>query len=532
MNKNSIFHKILYNHIVLFLCVIFVLMTIAAAGVCIYIKNNERVLTAQQMSSYVSQLQNQLTSAVEKSELVAMNTDISSALNEHDIGISRSYSNSELISNFINTVSTPNANSSITIYTTNHDFYTSNHVKPSSELKNFDRLMKQLKSSASAIIWQKNIASAKSASKTITFYRRFLNDDRHIIKTDIYVLPSEEYAAFTLINHGEEANRKNYIYAPINSEFELAAKIDTQKLAKYYTLIITLFVLFYLFLCAALYAVLQLTTKSITINFKKLLTTLDTDTVTNINSILVDSDSDYNEMKIIKHCIRHLIDIIQLEEMKSKKAIIDKNALEFELLQSKFNPHLLYNSLSAVVLLAYKKHNYEIVTVVDNLVDYYRLILKLPSEITLGAEASLIQKFVGICEISQDIKINLSIDFPGEILDKNIPNMALQPFVENSVLHGFTAELDTPAISLCGYIKDGLIYIEISDNGVGMPDDILCNLNNTDALNNYALNKNSLHKSYGLSNTYKRLNIYFDGKFSMKYEQLNPGIKVTLSFPL
>jgi two-component system LytT family sensor kinase len=53
-------------------------------------------------------------------------------------------------------------------------------------------------------------------------------------------------------------------------------------------------------------------------------------------------------------------------------------------------------------------------------------------------------------------------------LDVLVPGMLLQPLIENSIKHGLSPKIEGGCICLRSQVKDGLLHIEVEDNGVGM----------------------------------------------------------------
>ena len=53
-------------------------------------------------------------------------------------------------------------------------------------------------------------------------------------------------------------------------------------------------------------------------------------------------------------------------------------------------------------------------------------------------------------------------------LDVLVPGMLLQPLVENSIKHGLSTKIDGGSIRLRSTLTDGMLHIEVEDDGVGM----------------------------------------------------------------
>lgn len=179
-----------------------------------------------------------------------------------------------------------------------------------------------------------------------------------------------------------------------------------------------------------------------------------------------------------------------------------KTTLELELIQMKINPHLLYNTLAAFRWETIDTDP-KFATAVEALAGYYRKVLHNGEYIIpFRDELELISDYISILSFTHQREYKLITDIPDEILDMYTIKLILQPFIENSILHGL-ANTEVPTIKIRAYITDNeSIKIEITDNGSGIPKSDL------DAINqdNYST---SIYKSYGIRNTKRRINLYY-----------------------
>ncbi len=110
-----------------------------------------------------------------------------------------------------------------------------------------------------------------------------------------------------------------------------------------------------------------------------------------------------------------------------------------------------------------------------------------------------------------DDKIHFFIDVPDEMLDYEIPKLIFQPIVENSILHGILEKNTKEGnIVIMGWMDDADLVFVISDNGVGIPSDILSGIlmgiMNTDKGSNIAI-----------MNTHTRLQVYFGNEYGLTF---------------
>ena len=227
-------------------------------------------------------------------------------------------------------------------------------------------------------------------------------------------------------------------------------------------------------------------------------------------------DQNFNDMLLR---INQLID-------KEYKLNLHINQARLELLQEQINPHLLYNTLSMISMIAGETNNTDILEVSNDLIAFYKGSLsrgKLTA--SLQDEISMAERYVRIMKFVYHMDIELIIDIQDDLVSYYTLKLLLQPLVENAILHGLR-----PAgggVVIIYGVQDGdRIRLEISDSGVGIPDDI----------KNCVVS--SIHGEggglgYGLVNISKRNRLFFGEAFSMNIRSFDgQGTKITLTIPL
>jgi two-component system sensor histidine kinase YesM len=160
--------------------------------------------------------------------------------------------------------------------------------------------------------------------------------------------------------------------------------------------------------------------------------------------------------------IDSLILRIGIEETEKKKA-------EIKALRYQINPHFLYNTLNSIRWMAKLKKTNEVVNAISTLVHLLEASLQRKGPfVQIGEEFELLYKYMIIQQYRYDNKIDLTIDCPQELKEIMIPQMLLQPIVENAIFHGIAPKDDGGAIRI--EVRDnGLdMMINITDNGIGI----------------------------------------------------------------
>jgi len=214
-----------------------------------------------------------------------------------------------------------------------------------------------------------------------------------------------------------------------------------------------------------------------------------------------------------------------LEEIKKLmderyKAGIQVKTAELKALQEQINPHFLYNTLDTINWLAQKGSLVEVEKSISSLAEFYRLSLSDGNdEIPIRDELKRISTYVQIQNIRFSDGINLVIDIDEEIGNYLILKLILQPFVENSILHGIMNKPSKEGfIIIEAIIEDGNIKITIQDNGIGMSEKVLKKINEE--------SYDDKHAGYGIKNVRKRILLNYGDQYKIGFKS-SPGVGTT-----
>jgi two-component system LytT family sensor kinase len=89
-------------------------------------------------------------------------------------------------------------------------------------------------------------------------------------------------------------------------------------------------------------------------------------------------------------------------------------------------------------------------------------------EVPLGEELKFVELYLDIQLVRFSDRLTVRTDIAPETLDALVPNMLLQPLVENAIRHG-VSPVETPGtISINAYRSGRMLHIEVSDDGAGL----------------------------------------------------------------
>ena len=234
------------------------------------------------------------------------------------------------------------------------------------------------------------------------------------------------------------------------------------------------------------------------------------------------------------HEIRHLGRTIKSMIRQMRKLTDDmvreqkaKRKSELDALQSQINPHFLYNTLDSVVWMIEGERYKDAISMVTALAQLFRISLSKGNNIiTIHDEIIHARNYLNIQKVRYKNKFNATIDIDPGIENCATIKLIVQPLLENAIYYGVEHMDGEGEIALRGYEKDGDIYISVSDNGMGIPKDVLETL-----LTDKGRSRGK-GSGIGLWNVNQRIQIYFKGDYGLIVEsELDEGTTVTIHLP-
>ncbi len=183
------------------------------------------------------------------------------------------------------------------------------------------------------------------------------------------------------------------------------------------------------------------------------------------------------------------------KKQKQHEADMKYQQSEYRALNALMNPHFIFNSLNNIQGLINKD---EKLVANEYLVIFSDLIRQNMHNISKGfisleEELNLVENYLNLEKLrfKEFIQYSITVEDYVETEDIMIPPLMIQPLVENAVKHGLLPKQSTDnKVDIYVYEKGNTLYIDITDNGVGIT---------------YSQKQETrLHESFGLSNLQKR----------------------------
>ncbi len=206
----------------------------------------------------------------------------------------------------------------------------------------------------------------------------------------------------------------------------------------------------------------------------------------------------------------------QFKESKLKEAELEKQLAQANLqaLKMQLHPHFLFNTLHTVSSLMQEDIN-AARKVLAKLSDLLRQTLDNMGRqfIRLSSELDFLKSYLEIEKIRFQERLRIVYDIQTETLSAAVPNLILQPLVENAIKHGIASKAEGGEVKISSSKLNTLLVLKVSDNiGNG--------------------NDSNFKEGVGLTNTRKRLVQIYKTAFSLVI-QCHPrqGFSVTLTLP-
>ncbi len=140
-----------------------------------------------------------------------------------------------------------------------------------------------------------------------------------------------------------------------------------------------------------------------------------------------------------------------------------------QVLKMQLHPHFLFNTLNAISELVYKDPE-SAEQMITNLSDLLRLSLENVGvqEVSLKQELDFLNKYVEIEQMRFHDRLRLAMEIEPDTLDACVPNMILQPLVENAIRHGIGMRSSGGRIEIGADRENGMLHLFVRDDGRGL----------------------------------------------------------------
>lgn len=203
---------------------------------------------------------------------------------------------------------------------------------------------------------------------------------------------------------------------------------------------------------------------------------------------------------------------------------------QYNALYAQIRPHFLYNTLNTISLLIKCDEKDQAIKAIELFSVYLKGIMNADKIITLGEEIQICSSYLSVVKIRYQDRLEYAIDINQDLIEQDIPALTIQPIVENSVKYACEYNRGVTNIRVTSNFYDQAYEIVISDNGPGMTEEKLSEINRRLEEINTTPEK-ELSGNIGLINIQKRLRLKYGERGRILVTSNSNGTTVILSLP-
>jgi len=187
---------------------------------------------------------------------------------------------------------------------------------------------------------------------------------------------------------------------------------------------------------------------------------------------------------------------------------------ELQVLKMQLQPHFLFNTLNTIYNLI-PLNGREAQSMIARLSNLLRFSLDhvTTEKVPLKDELDFLMEYLDIEKVRFEERLRIEKDVPADTLQAEVPNMMLQPLVENAIRHGIGKKAAGGAITIAARRHNGRLEITVTDDGLPPP----ASVEETSGI--------------GLANTRARLTKLYGQDFTFRLEPADRGTRVRMEIP-
>jgi hypothetical protein len=192
---------------------------------------------------------------------------------------------------------------------------------------------------------------------------------------------------------------------------------------------------------------------------------------------------------------------------------------QLDSLRMQLHPHFLFNTLNGIVGLVRDNKNQAAVNMLVGLSDLLRHALEHSSrqEVELKEELNFIKLYLDIQQMRFSDRLQIELDIQPDTIKCLVPNLILQPLVENALRHGIARSAAAAVVGIRSKIVTDSLELRVFDNGSGLA-------------HNWQLRSSN---GIGLANTAARLQQLYNGNHRFDVRNRDEGgVEVVILIPL
>lgn len=213
-------------------------------------------------------------------------------------------------------------------------------------------------------------------------------------------------------------------------------------------------------------------------------------------------------------------------------AKIKQRDAELEALKTQIQPHYLYNTLDVIRMTAVTNDDPLTAEMLDSLSGQLKYLIGTNRDLVpLKAEIDSIRNYFKLIRIRFDNRFDLEVDIADELMGFQVPQLIIQPIVENAVKHGLRPKPGAGRVAIYAKRQQDFLEVVVMDNGVGMSETQLRSVRALLTGGQPGKRNDANWESIGLKNVYDRIRLLFGPDYGFEidgYEGIGTIVKYRL----
>ena len=222
--------------------------------------------------------------------------------------------------------------------------------------------------------------------------------------------------------------------------------------------------------------------------------------------------------------MREQLSKVEMENLRINSALQNS---ELKFLQTRMNPHFLFNTLNMILKTAEMEQAYTTSGLLSTTAELLRYNLnKLSIPVTLKEEIENINNYITIQVNRFEDLVSFCFEIDETCLSQKMPAMILQPIVENAITHGVGKLVEGGTVTIRIYSEDNRCFLDVEDDGVGI------NAKRLEEIKEMYQDNEEDSDHIGLKNVYQRLMLFYKGDMSFSLESSAGFTLVHIDMPV
>lgn len=225
------------------------------------------------------------------------------------------------------------------------------------------------------------------------------------------------------------------------------------------------------------------------------------------------------QFNFMSKMVKELIEQLQVANAKKKES-------DLNILLSQINPHFLYNTLNAIDIMVDIGPKENVHEAFGRLVGLLKYGLNKKQFCSLNEELEYVENYIALLKIRYGNLFEYRIEKQEDLGNAQVLKLIIQPLVENAIFHGLQPLKSRKGeLLIRAYAEESVLFIEVRDNGVGIPAEKLNNILEHD-------HTKFVDSGIGISNVYERIQLYFGSQYGLQISSAeDQGTDVILRMP-